>query len=179
MSATNDEYMKRFALPGCPTPLLPEDVVNKKYVDAAIQDKFLNVISNNDQSNDTTDLQSTNLQLEVPYGRYALHLWAWFTGTSTQAGIKSQFYVPPNTPLIDMRWQWTEKNAQPATLNETATPTTTLATGNDGRVEITGWLQNFDANPAYVSWRFAKNVAVGTPLVLKRNSWMTLTKFLL
>jgi len=34
-AATNDPYVDRHLLPGVPTPILPDDIVNKAYADAA------------------------------------------------------------------------------------------------------------------------------------------------
>ena len=57
MSATNDPIVNRYNLPGVPTPILPADVANKAYVDAAVglSERFSQAIAAINFNLDITD----------------------------------------------------------------------------------------------------------------------------
>ena len=174
MSATNDGYIERFALPGVPDPLLPNDIVNKNYVDSIFVPTLRAVLTSDKSITNTTTLSPTNLKLQTLFkGKYAFQLFAQLAGTNTTAGFKCNFQMPATTYA---RWQFTEKNSQPATINDGNVGTTTVATGNNGRVEISGVVENTLFTPAYFIWAVAQNVADPSTLQIRTNSWLILTK---
>lgn len=173
MPATNDGYVDRYALPGVPWPRLEADVVNKEYVDR--NPNLLNAILHAPAYvTNSTVFESTFLFLHTqPKTKYAIHLWAQTLGGTSAADMKCRFNASNYSFL---RWQFTEKNAQPSTIHDNNSAQVNLQSGNEGRVEITGVLDNTTESVGTVVWEFAQAVADGTTLTVDTNSWFTLTR---
>lgn len=182
MSATNDPYVDRYALPGVPAPLLGADIVNKSYIDQ----RFLSTRGIIAQTvtavtNSTTPVD-TPLKISLPpiHSMYKIEVYGSMHGGTSTADMKCGFSCTSSSFFID--FQFTSKNSQPNSIRilstSPATGTTPLQTGNNqSRVHIEGILVMDGGEPSDrdVTFQFAQNVAEPTTLELGVESYMILT----
>jgi len=84
MSATNDAGVKRYALPGVPTPLLDADIANKGYVDDT-SDIFAKIIKIADETIQTDIVLSQDSELfrTLPIGDYLVMFYLFINSDGT------------------------------------------------------------------------------------------------
>lgn len=178
MPATNDGFVNRYDLPGVPDPLLPNDVVNKKYVDRIDTFSIVQPSQSTDITNSTTPID-TALTLPVEAGdsasSYYIHLYGALSGGTSVANIKCGFNCTTTQSIID--FQFTSKNSQPNSIrinnNDGSTGSTPLQTGNLPRIEITGLIVT-QGLAGTLTFQFAQQVAENTTLRLMSQSFMSL-----
>ena len=176
LSATNDDYVARYALPGVPTPLLPADIVNKYFV----EQRYNSIIAQED-----TDVTNSTVMVDTPLvlpvegvdSLYRIQIYAPLFGGTTIAGIKCGFTCSTGQSLTD--FQFTNKDAKPSSVrihnNDGSTGSTPLQTGNEPRIQIDGTLLTSGAD-GHLRFQIAQKVAEATTLRMLFTSYMILTK---
>ena len=175
MSATNDPFVERYKLPGVVNPILPDDIVNKAYADNIPQTIMGRVqLTPISVSNSTVPVPTSLAFDNVPAGTHAVHLFAQMSGANNTANMRCNFALSAG---MSMRWQFTEKNAQPATITDNDVPIIPM-NNSVGRVEITGYIHHSGVGLNDLIWLFAQGYGGVTPstLTLEPYSFMTLTK---
>lgn len=89
MSATNDSGVKRYALPGVPTPILPADIVNKAYADANPHIRNFKAITQT-VNNSEVQVNSVGQSIVLPIGIYFVTVVNLMNGTAA-ADMKQGF----------------------------------------------------------------------------------------
>lgn len=177
LSATNDDYVTRYPLPGVPNPLLPADIANKEYVMSAVPQSIIPAGS----TSVTNSIVPVDTGLRLPVlgdnHAYYVHVYGRLNGGTTAGGIRCGFTCSTTTSVID--FQFSNKNSQPnvisITNNNGNTGSTPLQTGNSPRLEITGLLMTSGVD-GHLTFQFAQQVADASTLFLLGTSFMTLTQ---
>lgn len=178
MPATNDPFVSRYRLPGVVEPKLPNDIVNKEYLDKRENLSF--VLLHNHTIDNTTVLQDTALVVTIPPGSgYRLSLFGLIEGGAmiNQCDIKCAFTLG-GSAITEIWWQYTNRDSQPNVNRGSGTASSTpLQNGNQGRIAITGTVMNVDHNlSAPLTFQFAQQTAINTDLTLKAYSSMFLSR---
>jgi len=96
LSATNDPLVNRYKLPGVATPILPADITNKAYVDAAVTGGVVERVKTVPQTvnNSTVLVNDTVLVVPILAGRFYKIEFRCFVDSSAVADIKFHVTVP-------------------------------------------------------------------------------------
>jgi len=171
LSSTNDATVKRYALPGVPTPVLPADIPNKAYVDAAIAAINQSVWTLTEKTADQTVVSSTvlvtdpDLQIVGLSGEQFLGQIHLMVESAAAPDFKSTMTVTAGTAdgaVVDNSLNFTQL----------ALGVTTASSGASWPMHIIVFFAVIFTSDGTISLQFAQNASSATPTIVRKGSFL-------
>ena len=173
--ATNDGVVNRYPLPGVSLPVLPDDIVNKLYVDVAIYTNTGVATSDQTVNNTIVPVDSTLGKVIGPNRYYYCNVWIDIVAGTTTAGLRWEFSVPAGSTI---KMQSSFKEVNEAVYDGSTAHGETLSTGVNSRLHISGFIKT-DVSGAYLVFKFAQQVAEVSDLTIGKGSSMILSELVI